>query len=202
MTQKNETSTLPCVILCGGNSVRFGVDKAAALLGGKPLLAHVIERISTQCAPVALNGVAKEIAASYTYTTLDDIAPDIGPLAGILAAMQWADGLGFTHVFTVSLDTPFIPKNWAEALMTADKSAIAIPVVDTIPHRVIALWPTHLHSLLFDFLMTKKQRRVGSFIALNKAEYIAFQKQDGFDPFFNVNTQADMKIAENILNRI
>lgn len=202
MTQKNETTTLPCVILCGGNSVRFGADKATALLGSKPLLAHVIARISPQCAPIALNGVAKDIAASYTYTTLDDIAPNMGPLAGILAAMRWADNLGFTHVFTVSVDTPFIPDNWTEALMAADKSVIAIPVVDTIPHRVIALWPTNLHTFLFDFLMTKKQRKVGSFIDLNKTEYIAFQKQDGFDPFFNVNTQVDMKIAENILDKI
>ena len=87
------------LVLAGGRSVRFGGEKAVALLDGKPLLAWAAQRLSSVCAEVAINvrpgTEAEAVAKSLRYATLHDEAGDaLGPLAGVKVGLIWAEQRG------------------------------------------------------------------------------------------------------------
>ncbi|MBL4871269.1 MAG: molybdenum cofactor guanylyltransferase [Robiginitomaculum sp.] len=188
----------PCVILCGGRSRRFGRDKTMADLGGQPVLEHVINRVSPQCSHLALANFRGDIP-NFSGANLSDEHPDMGPLSGILSAMEWAENLGFARVLTSPADTPFIPSNWGEALAQTPVNTIAIAQSDGRQHRVSALWPVELSSVLREFLCTSKNPKVGVFIHAYVCENVEFINHNGFDPFFNINTAQDLEHAKKFL---
>ncbi len=186
----------PCVILCGGRSKRFGSNKLSALLGGKPLLHHVMERASPQCAELALNNLHQDMWLGENVQNLMDDMPNMGPLSGVLTAMKWAKERGYSRVFTTPADTPFLPYDWAAKLSNANANTIAIPQVQDQHHRVSALWPTALDKELQEFLQAGDTYKVGVFLASHPVQYIPFPAHNVQDPFFNINTREDMKRAE------
>lgn len=193
------------VILAGGQSRRMGGgDKGLLLLKGQTLLDRVRDRLEPQVALLALNANGD---AGRFNTDLPVIADSIdgfaGPLAGVLAGLDWAAGEGHSHIVTAAADTPFFPCDLVPRLLQAAEAApIALaatpdPERGMSRHPTFGLWPTalrdDLRAALEDGVRKVVQWTDRHGMAL--AEFAA----DPFDPFFNVNTPEDMARAEGLL---
>ncbi|PHS40177.1 MAG: molybdenum cofactor guanylyltransferase MobA [Robiginitomaculum sp.] len=189
----------PCMILCAGTSKRFGRNKMLADLAGKPLLQHTIERVTNQVSDLAINGDPIEYSGFDLPVFPDAIGGKLGPLAGILTAMQWAALKGRKRVLTLSGDTPFVPNDWAVKLSDTPDNRIALPQIDGRSHQVCGLWPSDLAPDLRRFLQDGGSYKVRDFLAFHKVQMVEFAKTADQDPFFNINTEADMDTARQIL---
>ncbi len=186
--------TSAAVVLAGGLSRRMGGgDKPLLRLHGRALLDHVLDRLRPQVGVMALNanGDASRFAA-YGLAVLPDPLPGHpGPLAGVLAAMRWARRLGTPSVLTVPGDTPFLPLDLAARLAAA--GALAYAASSGRAHPTVALWPVDLAEALAA-AVGDGQRRVRDWADRHGAVAVDFA--DGPpDPFFNVNTPADLAAA-------
>ncbi len=192
-------NTYPCMILCAGTSKRFGGDKMLAGLAGQALLQHVIDRARPQVANLAVNGDPGEYSEFGLPVFADSVVGKLGPLAGVLTAMEWGTSQGRSRVLTISGDTPFVPKDWARKLAATPDNIIALPKVGENTYQVCGLWPTALAPDLRKFLRTGESYKVRDFLALYEIEMVEFPKVGGIDPFFNINTRVDMERAETIM---
>ncbi|MEM6745255.1 MAG: molybdenum cofactor guanylyltransferase MobA [Pseudomonadota bacterium] len=205
--------TPPCVILAGGAATRMGGgDKGLLEVAGRPLLAHVLTRLKGQAGPVALNanGEAGRFA-DWNLPMLPDRLPQgvealPGPLAGILAGLDWAAELGAPALLTVAWDTPFFPLDLAAKLAEADApvAMAATPDPARAPHRLarhptFALWRADLAETVREALIAGERRVVRPAETAGCA-LVAFPAEP-FDPFFNVNAPADLAEAEALLAR-
>ena len=123
-------------VLAGGQSRRFGSDKALAMLGGKALIEHAIAALSTQTEAVIVCG------REWTDWVPDRPAPHLGPLGGINAALHCAVERGFDAVLTVPCDAPVLPGDLAARLAEGGVPAF----VEDMP--VIGFWPVALAAAL------------------------------------------------------
>ena len=191
---------LPGVVLAGGRSSRLGGgDKGLRLLAGQPMLARVVARMAAQCAPLALNanGDPARFAATGLAILPDPVAGQPGPLAGVLAAMDWAAGLGAAQVVTVAVDTPFLPEDLVERLAAAGEFALAASpdgAGAVRSHPVCGLWPVALRDRLRADLLAG-ERRVGRWAAARGAVPVVWPG-GAADPFRNINTPEDLAAAE------
>ncbi|MCL9998465.1 MAG: molybdenum cofactor guanylyltransferase [Erythrobacter sp.] len=182
-------------ILAGGSSRRFGNHKAFAELDGKPLLVHVIDRIRSQTnGPLLINANGAHCFRSFGLP----IVPDgewagAGPLSGIHAALNWALSAGYGHMATLAVDQPFLPRSYLGTLLQA--GAPAITRCGGRLHPVNALWTASQTTALCRYLETGR-RDVHGWGQECRANLAEFEAEIGaIDPFFNVNTQADLAIA-------
>lgn len=193
------------VILAGGQSRRMGGgDKGLLLLDGMRLIDHVIARLAPQVADLALNANGD---ASRFETDLpvipDTIAGFAGPLAGVLAGMDWAAGLGHSHIVTAAADTPFFPCDLVPRLLLAAESGpIALaatpdPARGMSRHPTFGLWPTALRDDLRSAL-EGGLRKVVQWTDRHGTSLAEFSATP-FDPFFNVNTPQDLIRAEELM---
>ena len=189
------------VILAGGASRRFGSDKSAALLTGRPLIEWVVERARPQVETLLLNANDPEVGRSIPdLEHLADSAPGEGPLAGILTALGRAGRRGFDHVASFACDTPFFPPDTvsrlAHALQTSSAD-FAVARCGATAHRIFALWPVACRDQL-DAAFAQGARsmaKVEDWLVPAWAEFAAEGGPDG-DPFFNINTRTDLEKAE------
>ena len=187
------------LILAGGRARRMGGgDKPLLRLGGRTLLERVIERLGPQCgAGLALSANGDPARFSgFPGPILPDPLPDHpGPLAGILAGLDYAAVQGIAQVVSVSGDAPFLPEDLvARLLAVAPETGIALAASGERQHFTIALWPAALREALRNYLECG-ERRVGAFIALHGAA-VASWPVAPVDPFLNVNTPADLAAAK------
>jgi len=196
-----DTKKHPCMIISGGTSRRFGTDKGQAQLGGKPLVQHVLGRLSGQVSVVAINSNDEIYDELDIPVIADVIEGGLGPLAGVLTAMEWAQGLGEARVLTCAVDTPFLPLDWAECLAYVPGDRIAVSFSGERVHNVCTIWPVSLAADLRAAL-EGGQRRVGEWIEGYPFAHVPFDVRGDFDPFFNINTQEDMAKAEWIYERL
>lgn len=185
---------IPCVVLAGGRSSRFGSTKGVAELGGAPLVQHVIERLKAQSAgPIIINA-----PGDGTYSWLaNDVAPDVldgnfGPLSGIYSAMCWAKSHGFEEVITVPVDTPFFPKDLIARLI--GEGAPAIARTDAGLHPVFGLWPVALEGSLRQTI-EHGTLAVHKWAQTSGAREVSFNSDADIDPFFNINTPRNLETA-------
>lgn len=187
------------VILAGGQSQRMGGgDKGLLMLDGHSILHHVIRRLSPQVQRMAINANGDAARFPFGFPVLPDPVPGFpGPLAGVLAAMDWAAGLGADTVVTVAADTPFFPTDLVARLQATDGTArfsLAASGFGDAPdwHPVFGLWPTRLrHDLRRDLLTG--QRKVIRWAVQYGAVPTRFAAAE--DPFFNINTPEDLASA-------
>ncbi len=194
------------VILAGGRSRRFGGgDKALADLDGHPILAHVIDRFRPQVDRLALNinGDAGRFAAFGVETIADRESPELGPLSGLLAAMDWASehAPGATVIATVSADVPFLPADLISRLDGARAGGVAIAASNGRRHPTIGLWPSRARDAVADAL-SRRALSVDRFASDLDAVAVDFPMGNiggtEIDPFFNVNTRYDLDEARAI----
>jgi molybdopterin-guanine dinucleotide biosynthesis protein A len=196
------------IILAGGQSRRMdGVDKALLPFGDGRVIDHVYARLVRQIEPVALNSNNEPVLFSNLPVSVipDDIDGFAGPLAGVLAAMEWANNqaLPFTHIVTVATDTPFFPDDLVHTLRHAVADApghIGVAASGSRLHPVFGLWPVFLKNDLRRWLSDAKHRRVVAWIEGHPhkiAEFPIVTTQSGasLDPFFNINTPEDITEA-------
>lgn len=166
-----------------------GGDKGARIYLGRSLLDHVTTRLAPQLGggPLALNanGDAARFAATGLPVLPDPVADQAGPLAGVLAAMEWAAGLGHAHVLTVPVDSPFLPDDLVARLIAAQGPVAMAASADGTLHPVIALWPTAAAPALRAAL-ARDERRVRAFAHHLGLTPVRFDAANP-DPFTNIN---------------
>lgn len=196
------------VILAGGLARRMGGgDKGMLMLNGQTLLARVVERLEPQVAEMALNanGDAVRFANFGLPVIADSIEGFAGPLAGVLAGLDWAAEQSATHIVTAAADTPFFPPDLVPQLLLAAETAqveIALaatphPQKGMLRHPTFGLWPVALRDDLRAALQDGL-RKVVQWTDKHGAVTAPFLPTK-FDPFFNVNTPEDMKVAEALI---
>lgn len=179
-----------------------GGDKCLLRIGGRSILGHIIDRISPQAGRLALNanGEAARFDAYGLPVIGDGVADRPGPLAGILAAMDWAAAEGAAEVATVPSDTPFLPADLLARLRAAGSPAIAAgfrPGGALRLHPAIGVWPVHLRDALSADLR-EGQRRVRVWALAQGAVRVPFETpSEAADPFANVNTPEDLARARS-----
>jgi molybdenum cofactor guanylyltransferase len=200
----NDTAERPLgVILAGGLARRMGGgDKGLVALGGRSMLARVIAALAPQCAGLVLNanGDPARFAGFGLPVVPDTVAGFAGPLAGVLAGMEWALSARpvVDDILTFPADTPFPPADLVARLQQARREAgatIAVAASGWRRHHVVALWPVALAPALRRALVEEGLRKVESF-ADRFAVAVAEWPAEPDDPFFNVNTSDDLAAAE------
>ena len=188
------------VILAGGQARRMGGgDKGLLPLGGSTILGQVIDRLQPQVAALALNanGEAARFAAFDLPVIQDSIEGFAGPLAGVLAGLDWAAGKGASHIVTAAADTPFLPADLVPQLRLAAETQdkpIALARTENGRHPTFGLWPTALRDDLRGAL-NDGLRKVVQWTDRHGTAMADFPVL-GFDPFFNVNTPEDLAQAQ------
>ncbi|MEM9581448.1 MAG: molybdenum cofactor guanylyltransferase MobA [Pseudomonadota bacterium] len=196
------------VILAGGQAIRMGGgDKGRLMLGGQSLLDHVQARLEPQVAGMALN--ANGDAARFADTGLPVIADSIegfaGPLAGVLAGLDWAAGKGADAIVTAAADTPFLPCDLVPRLIQAADGMQHPLALAATPdtrrgrnrHPTFGLWPVALREELRAALQDGL-RKVVLWTDQHGGREAMFEAAP-FDPFFNINTPEDLARAEALL---
>ncbi|MGB7271298.1 MAG: molybdenum cofactor guanylyltransferase MobA [Albidovulum sp.] len=197
---------LPGVILAGGRATRMGGgDKGLRLVGGKRLIDHVVARLSAQCGPLALNANGDPARfADLGLPVLPDSLPDHpGPLAGVLAGLDWAADLGAEAIVTAAADTPFFPADLVTRLRAAaGPTGLALAATEDADGKIwrqptFGLWPVALRHDLRAALKGGL-RKIVIWTDQHHAGTAPFAGTP-FDPFFNINTPEDIAQAEILL---
>ncbi len=180
------------LILAGGQGRRMGgVDKGLQPLQGKPLLQHVIERLSPQVDRLLINANQNlERYAEFGCPVVPDrIGGFAGPLAGLDAGLNATDA---PLMVTVPCDSPFLPHDLVERLATARSEIdadVAVARTGSQPHPVFALICTRVRCHLADFL-SRGERKIDLWYASLRVVEVAFD--DEADAFANINTRAEL----------
>ncbi|WOF74728.1 molybdenum cofactor guanylyltransferase [Parvibaculaceae bacterium PLY_AMNH_Bact1] len=178
------------LIYAGGESSRFGADKATALLQGRRLIDHVAERLEPQVTTFAVAGPVELTGAPC----LDDgIHSNKGPLAGLLAGLNWAKDLAdTTWLVTAPCDVPLLPTNLV-ALLT--ENLTDTPRILNIEERWqtgCALWPTSAAPLLENTLIENEDLSLHRALRSLNVEVIETSPETLDGSFLNINTQDDL----------
>jgi molybdopterin-guanine dinucleotide biosynthesis protein A len=206
--QKDKPTMAPIVgvLLAGGQSRRMGGgDKSLRLLGGKTILARVIERARPQVAALVLNANGDPTRfADYGLPVAADVVEGYaGPLAGVLTGMEWAranvpDALWLASFAT---DAPFLPTDLVERLgeAVADEGAdMACASSAGRSHPVFGFWPIALAGELRRAMVEEGVRKVDVWTARYRLVTVDFSTEP-IDPFFNTNRPEDLEEAERLL---
>lgn len=193
------------LVLAGGLARRMGGgDKPLRTVGGRTILQRVLGRFAPQCALVVLN--ANGDPARFADTGLEVVADDVpgfaGPLAGILAGLEWAarHRPDLPWVASVAADTPFIPPDLVARLHAARDAAgapLACAASGGWTHPVNGLWPVALRDDLRHALVVEDERKIDRWTARHgvaTAEWVV----EPVDPFFNANAPDDLATAERL----
>ncbi len=196
-------SAIAGCIIAGGASRRMGEDKAVLEFGGMPLVFHAIERLKPQVTSLIINAHDDSADFSaYGLPVVRDPAGDRqGPLAGILAAMRWAEKNDIAWIATVAVDTPFFPRDLVSRLAEAAQGKeLACASSAGLLHPVFGLWKAALAQEL-QREIENGLRSARQWVALHDAG-IAEWPTEPYDPFFNINNPADREAALRILAEI
>lgn len=189
------------IILAGGLATRMGGgDKGLLPLGNGTILDAVIARISPQVADLALNanGDPARFAATGLRVLADTVPDHPGPLAGILAALDWAAAEGHSQVVSVAADTPFLPCDLVPQLLLAAEEAgtdLALAASPSGRQPTFGLWPTRLRDDLERSLLGGLRK----IVQWTDGHGAALARFDDDLAFFNVNTPEDLVAAEALL---
>lgn len=167
-------------IIAGGQSRRFGGDKAAAMLHGKALIDHIADAMGPQCDRIIICGRQWPGYADIA----DRPAPDLGPLGGLCAALHYAQQHGFGEVITAGCDTlpmPVIPPD--------------MPLVIT-GHYLFGRWPAGLAARLTAHLANQPDRSMRGWIAASGAHQVA-----AGEPLWNLNRAQDLRRYQSSVER-
>jgi molybdopterin-guanine dinucleotide biosynthesis protein A len=193
------------LLLAGGLARRMGGgDKPLRTIAGRTILAHVIGRLSPQCDGLLLNANGDPARfADYGLPVVADSVPDFaGPLAGILAGLDWlaANRPGAQWLVSVAADTPFIPRDLVSRLHDARVAAnvpLACAASGGWTHPVIGLWPVALREELRHALTVEDERKIDRWTARHGVVSVEWPVLP-VDPFFNANRPDDLAEAERL----
>ncbi|TMK52062.1 MAG: molybdenum cofactor guanylyltransferase MobA [Alphaproteobacteria bacterium] len=199
------TIKIPGVLLAGGLARRMGGgDKPMRAIGGCTILERVITRLTPQCDGLILNanGDPARFAAFGLPVIPDSVENFPGPLAGILAALDWAaaNRPEVSLVLSAAADCPFLPRDLVVRLSQAlsDQTAqLAVAASGGQSHPVIGLWSVNLRHELRHALVVEDVRKIDRWTARYKLATVEWPATP-LDPFFNANTVEDIAEAERL----
>ena len=192
------------VVLAGGKSKRFGEDKSQVKLGRKILIDYILSELIDEFNEILIvaNDPIKHLQ-SNKIEKIKDFKKDLGPLGGIFTAMKWAKDNNKSYKWIASFpsDTPFFKKNILNNFfekINEKESELFFMTFNDKRHNVFGLWSTSLIDQLEKDLEngSRKVEKWANNIGVKNIN-MSFEKED---PFFNINTQEDLKKANKILN--
>ena len=194
------------VILAGGQATRMGGgDKGLLRIGGDTLMGHVIARLDPQVADLAINanGDPARFSSLRLPVLPDSIDGFAGPLAGVLAGLDWAAAQGADTIVTAAADTPFFPCDLVPMLQLASEGMTHPLVLAATPdpergqarHPTFGLWPVALREDLREALKDGV-RKVVQWSDRHQGRLASFPDEAAF---FNVNTPDDLTRAKAML---
>lgn len=195
-TQRSPSSSLVAgVVLAGGRSVRFGGEKAAAQLAGRPLLMWAVERLKGSCGAVAVNArpgtEAEALARAAGLTILHDAAGDAaGPLAGVKAGLAWAQSLGARSLAVSPCDAPLLPGDLFARLIAAAGAGAAMAETSDGRQPLCAVWPVGALSAVVAALAGGAHPPTWRVLESVGARHVHFEPPEAFA---NLNTRADLE---------
>jgi molybdopterin-guanine dinucleotide biosynthesis protein A len=195
--QGSRMRDIPGLVLAGGRSSRMGGgDKSLRPLNGRPLLAHVLDRIRPQVSSVLINSNSDpQFLRTFGLGVRADAVPDRpGPLAGVLTGLLWAKEISATHLLTVPCDTPFLPSDLAARLhhdLNRSQADIAVARDPQQGHPVVALWPVHLAPQLASDLESGARS-----VQRWQRQFKTCESTFAASHFSNLNTPAELMAAE------
>ena len=167
------------------------------MVGGTSILARILDALDPRYVAIAANGDPARFAVHGLPVLPDGDFAGQGPLAGVLAGLDWGFSIGADALLTVPGDTPFIPRGLAARLSPAPACAAAGAKI----HYLVALWPVAARGPLRDHLSRSGRRHVARF-----ADMIGMRRVDfppvAWDSFLNVNTEADLDLARSRVETI
>lgn len=197
------------LLLAGGLARRMGGgDKPLRLIAGRSILAHVVDRLGPQCDGLLINANGDPARfADYGLPVIGDSVPGFaGPLAGILAGLDWMaeNRPGHAWMVSVAADTPFIPRDLVQRLHGAREAAnapLACAASGGWAHPVIGLWSVALRDDLRHALTVEDERKIGRWTARHGVATVEWPVEP-VDPFFNANRPDDLVEAEQLHARL
>ena len=198
-----DRNMLSIAIQAGGQSSRMGRDKALVPLMGKPLIEHVLERISGLSDEILITTNRPRDYAYLGFPTAQDSSPGAGALAGLKTALQASLG---ERVLVLACDLPFVSKELLKHLIgLSDQADVTIPYRNGKYEPFVAVYAKTCVAAIDESLKAGEMRMI-SFYPLVKVLALDEQKIAALDPdglsFFNINTPDDLSKAERILNRL
>ena len=196
------------VLLAGGLARRMGGgDKPLRTLRGRTLLERAVARLKSQCDGLILNanGDPARFAPLGLPVVPDDVPGFAGPLAGIIAALDWAaaNRPDLAYVASAAADSPFLPHDLVARLHAAREAGgtpLACAESGGQAHPVNALWPVSLRNDLRRALVDEGVRKIDRWTARHGVAFATWPTKP-LDPFFNANTPEDLAEAERLLTR-
>jgi molybdenum cofactor guanylyltransferase len=196
---------IPGVLLAGGLARRMGGgDKPMRTIAGSTILERVIARLKPQCSTLILNanGDPARFASFGLPVIADTVADFPGPLAGILAALDWmaTHRPEVKHVLSAAADCPFLPRDLVarlEAARRAENAELAVASSGGQTHPVIGLWSVRLRGELRHALVEEDVRKIDRLTARYSLATVSWPTTP-VDPFFNANTVDDIAEADRL----
>jgi molybdopterin-guanine dinucleotide biosynthesis protein A len=200
-----EIPPTPGVLLAGGLARRMGGgDKPMRTIAGRTILERVIARLKPQCDGLVLNanGDPARFAAFGLPVIADGVADFPGPLAGILAALDWAatNRPDVKWILSAAADCPFLPRDLVGRLHQAraeQDAQLAVAASGDQSHPVIGLWSVALRDELRHALVVEDVRKIDRWTARYRLATVTWPTTP-LDPFFNANTMEDIAEAERL----
>jgi molybdopterin-guanine dinucleotide biosynthesis protein A len=181
-----------------------GGDKPMRQIAGRTILGRVIARLAPQCDGLIINanGEPARFAAFGLPVVADDVADFPGPLAGILAALDWAaaNRPDVSLMLSAAADCPFLPRDLVSRLhqaLIAEEAQLAVAASDGQSHPVIGLWSVALRDELRHSLVVEDVRKIDRWTARYRLATVTWPTTP-LDPFFNANTVEDIAEAERL----
>ena len=195
-------------ILAGGKSKRMGKNKLFLKLNNITLIEHTIQKVKKSLKElIIITNQENEFFIKNNLTTVKDcIDGQLGPLVGILTAMQWAkkNSPGCAWIATFPCDTPFFPEAVISKFIEESKkkeSLILCASSHGRKHNTFGLWSIELYDKLYNDLVNNKVRKVQDWTKANNIKNLEFEFKD-YDPFFNINTSEDLEFAKKLSLKI
>jgi molybdopterin-guanine dinucleotide biosynthesis protein A len=193
------------VLLAGGLARRMGGgDKPMRTIAGKTILERVIARLKPQCSTLILNanGDPARFASFGLPVIADTVADFPGPLAGILAVLDWMaeHRPEVRHVLSAAADCPFLPRDLVarlEAARAAENAELAVASSGEQTHPVVGLWSVRLRGELRHALVEEDVRKIDRWTARYPLATVSWPTTP-VDPFFNANTVDDIAEADRL----
>ena len=200
-----EIPATPGLLLAGGLARRMGGgDKPMRQIGGSTILQRVIARLKPQCDGLILNanGDPARFASFSLPVVPDSVTGFPGPLAGILAGLEWmaSNRPDIAWVLSAAADCPFLPRDLLARLhgeRVEQNAQLAVAASGGQSHPVIGLWSVALREELRHALVVEDVRKIDRFTARYRVATVTWPHQP-LDPFFNANTTDDLAEAERL----
>lgn len=198
MKQTINSKQVTGIILCGGKSSRMGQNKALLSLGGKPIISQVLDTLKPFCNEVLISTNNNELAF-LGYPIIKDVFEGIGPIAGILSALQKSKNE--TNII-LSCDTPFVNKSFIHALLDKkDKFDVVLPEFEGYLQPMTGMFKKEIAPII------EKEIAGGNFIPPRIFEQCNLYRlkidENSFcyhkNLFFNINSPADYQKAKEII---